>query len=90
MIELDVKDMTCSHCVSAVTRAVKSLDPAAIVHVDLETKRVRVDGRSSVKELTKALAAVGYAAAPAGMPRSAVAGKSGCCCRDDQTGHCQN
>lgn len=81
MIELDVKDMTCGHCVSTVTGAVKSLDPDATVHVDLEHKRLRVDGRSSVNELTKALAEVGYAAAPSSMPRPAAARKGGCCCK---------
>ena len=35
MIELRVEGMTCGHCVSAVTRAVKALDPEAHVQVDL-------------------------------------------------------
>lgn len=35
MIELHVDGMTCGHCVSAVTRAVKSVDPQANVQVDL-------------------------------------------------------
>ena len=67
MIDLNV-DMTCGHCVIAVTRAVEWLDPDAIVQVDFENKQVHVDGRSSVSELTKALAAAGYAAAPTGRP----------------------
>ena len=56
MIELRVNDMTCGHCVTAVARAVKSVDPEADVQVDLESKRVRVSGRSSAEALSKALA----------------------------------
>ena len=40
MTELKVSNMSCSHCVGAVTRAVKSIDPQADVQVDLETGRV--------------------------------------------------
>ena len=63
MIELNVQDMTCGHCVSAVTRAVKSMDPQASVEVDLDTKRVRVDGSGSPEALIRALDEAGYPAA---------------------------
>jgi len=66
MIELRVDGMTCDHCVSAVTRAVKAADPEADVRVDLETKRVRVEGRSSADDLERVLAEAGYPALPAG------------------------
>lgn len=78
MIELSVTGMTCDHCVSAVTRAVKSVDPQANVQVDLASKRVRVDGGSSVGELTRALQAAGYPAVPAGTHAPAAARKGGC------------
>ncbi|HEX6268300.1 MAG TPA: heavy-metal-associated domain-containing protein [Burkholderiales bacterium] len=65
MIELSVKDMTCGHCAGAVTRAVKSVDPQANVEVDLESKRVRVDGGKPAEELIRALHAAGYPAVPA-------------------------
>ena len=32
MVELKVNDMTRGHCVSAVTQAVRSVDPEASVH----------------------------------------------------------
>jgi len=66
MIELRVEGMTCGHCVSAVTRAVKALDPEADVQVDLGTGRVRVEGRSSADALGKAIAEAGYPASPTG------------------------
>lgn len=64
MTELSVQNMTCSHCVIAVTRAVKAIDPQAVVHVELQSGRVRVDGRSSAGDLIKALEDAGYPAAP--------------------------
>ena len=79
MIELNVKEMTCGHCVTAVTRAVKSVDPSAAVQVDLQSGRVSVDGRSAVGELIKALEEAGYPASPAKGEASRTASK-GCCC----------
>ena len=66
MVEIKVEGMTCSHCVHAVTRAVKSVDPQAEVQVDLEAGTVKVDGRSPAEALSRAIGAAGYAAAPAG------------------------
>jgi len=40
MITFEVNDMTCGHCVSSITRAVKALDPAAKVQIDLAAHRV--------------------------------------------------
>jgi copper chaperone CopZ len=79
MIELRVDGMTCGHCVSAVTRAVKSVDPEADVRVDLEGKRVRVEGRSSADALGRVLAEAGYPASPAGEQAPAVRRSVNCC-----------
>ena len=80
MIELRVEGMTCGHCVSAVTRAVKAVDPEANVEVDLGTGKVRVAGRSSAEALGKAIAEAGYPAAPAGEQAAAAAVRKGGCC----------
>ncbi len=80
MIELDVKEMTCSHCVETVTRAVKSLDPRANVEVDLKTKRVRVEGRAAADALISGLNEAGYPAALASAQDAPSATKKGCCC----------
>ena len=40
---LDVRKMTCNHCIRAVTNAVRALDPEAHVEVDLAGGTVRVD-----------------------------------------------
>jgi len=79
MIELNVKEMTCGHCVGAVTRAVKSVDPSAAVQVDLPSGRVRIEGRSAAGQLIKALDDAGYPASPAQGAASPTPRK-GCCC----------
>ncbi|MDB5890269.1 MAG: Heavy metal transport/detoxification protein [Polaromonas sp.] len=60
MIEFEVKDMSCGHCVGAVTKAVKQVDPAANVQVDLATKKVSVESSEDRASLAEALAEAGY------------------------------
>lgn len=62
MIELRVLNMTCGHCVNAVTKALQAVDPQATVDVDLETKCVRVESGEPLEALTKALDEAGYPA----------------------------
>lgn len=62
MIELNVEKMTCGHCVSAVTKALKDVDPQAQVSVDLATKQVRIETQQAREVLTRALDAAGYPA----------------------------
>ena len=79
MIELNVKDMTCGHCVSAVTRAVRAVDPGAEAR-GLGQHSVRAGRRSSADQLIRALNDVGYPAFPASGPAPAAAKRGGCCC----------
>lgn len=60
MIELKVPDMTCGHCVSTITKAVKALDPSARVEVSLPEHRVRVDSKASKEDLLRSIAEAGY------------------------------
>jgi len=60
MIELKVPDMTCGHCASTITRAVKALDPAARVEISLEEHRVRVQGKAEKEAVLRAIAEAGY------------------------------
>lgn len=62
MIELTVKDMSCGHCVSTVTKALKAIDPQASVEVDLASKRVRVETQQPLEALTQALQQAGFPA----------------------------
>lgn len=56
-----IPDMTCGHCVGVVTQAVKALDPAADVQVDLPHHRVKVvSSTADTAALREALVEVGY------------------------------
>ena len=44
MISLTVEGMTCMGCVASVEKALKKLDPAARVEIDLASGRVEVEG----------------------------------------------
>ncbi|MED5622392.1 heavy-metal-associated domain-containing protein [Ideonella sp. BN130291] len=61
MITFEVKDMTCGHCVSTITKAVKQADSAAQVRVDLPTHRVQIEpGEADAGELADAIKEAGY------------------------------
>ncbi|HET7202931.1 MAG TPA: cation transporter [Steroidobacteraceae bacterium] len=57
---LDVRKMTCSHCVRSVTAAVHALDPQAKVEVDLGQGTVRIDGKVDAEAAVTAIRAEGY------------------------------
>ncbi len=63
MTEFEIKNMSCGHCVGAITKAVKQLDPAATVETDLASKIVKVESNQSREVLVAALAEAGYAPA---------------------------
>ena len=43
MYDFKVSDMTCSHCVATVEKAVRSADGSAKVNVDLGTLAVKIE-----------------------------------------------
>ena len=65
MLKLKVPDMTCGHCVASVTKAVKSVDAAASVNVDLASRTVEIDSAAEPAKVSKALEAAGYPASAA-------------------------
>jgi copper chaperone len=66
MIELTLPDMTCGHCVKAVTAAVLRVDPGAKVEIDLATHRARIESTVSPERLGQVLRDDGYPPTPAG------------------------
>ena len=61
MIAFEVKDMSCGHCVGAISNAVNATDPGAKVQIDLATHRVNIEpGSSDTAQLSAAIQAVGY------------------------------
>lgn len=61
MIAFQVDDMSCGHCVKAITQAVREADPAAKVHIDLATHRVEIEpARADAQALSRAITDAGY------------------------------
>lgn len=59
-MKLNVPDMTCGHCVSTVTKTVKTLDAAAEVKADLTTKTLTIETTAPAAAVSKALEEAGY------------------------------
>lgn len=60
MYNFQVKDMTCSHCVATVEKAVKSVDGGAKVNIDLGTLAVRIESEKPASDFAEAIAEAGY------------------------------
>lgn len=62
---LEVRGMSCGHCVAAITSAVSALPGVAGVDVDLGGGTVRVAGTPDAAEVATAIEDAGYDVAPA-------------------------
>ena len=82
MIAFEVNDMTCGHCVSVITKAVKAADKDAQVQIDLNKHLVQIDpGDLSADELGDAIKEAGYTPVPVQATSSdSVPSKQGSCC----------
>ena len=63
MIEFRLPDMTCGHCVSRVSQALKQADPACTLDIDLSRQTVQVQSSEERQVLVNALCDAGYAPA---------------------------
>lgn len=81
MLRYTVEDMTCGHCVQTITQALNTLDPAAIVAIDLPSKTVEVTSGAGDEAVAGAIRQAGYTPGPAPKDVTEPAGRS--CC-----GHC--
>ena len=84
MIAFEVKDMTCGHCVSTITKAVRAADKDAKVQIDLATHRVQIEPtETNAAELGDAIKEAGYTPVEVSATTTdsaAVKKKGGCCC----------
>lgn len=86
MISFQVDDMTCGHCVSAITQAVQGMDATARLQFDLATHRVDIEpGKADTNALRGAIAEAGYTPVPIERPVDVAAigaapQRQGCCC----------
>lgn len=65
MITFEVKDMSCGHCVGAITKALQAVDAGARVQIDLAAHRVQVEpATADAAQLGEAIAEAGYTPVP--------------------------
>lgn len=60
MIAFKVSDMTCGHCASTITKAVKELDAGAKLDISLAEHLVKVESKASREDLQHAITEAGY------------------------------
>lgn len=60
MLQLTVSDMTCGHCVSTITKALKQADPQARVEIELKTQRVSVESTLEAGDILESVKEAGY------------------------------
>jgi copper chaperone len=63
MLNFTLPQMTCGHCVRAVTEAVHAVDPSAQVSIDLPTHQVQVQTTAARDAVVAQLVEAGYAPA---------------------------
>ncbi len=83
MFAYQVNDMTCGHCVRAITQAVLAADGDAKVDVDLARHLVQVESsKASDDTLRQAIEAAGYEPVAIESTSGRPEGQrtSGCCC----------
>jgi copper chaperone len=61
MVQLNVEGMSCAHCVEAVTKAIKAVDPEAEVEVDLAGKTIEARTSAAAPVVSRAIEDAGYA-----------------------------
>lgn len=66
MITFEIPNMSCGHCVRAITEAVQGVDAQAKVEATLPEHRVQVDSQAPREQLVAALTEAGYAPAAGG------------------------
>ncbi|HEY9849130.1 MAG TPA: heavy-metal-associated domain-containing protein [Leptolyngbyaceae cyanobacterium] len=62
-LQLKVPNMACSACGEKITKAIKTLDPAANVQADSKTKLVNIETQASEAAVTEAITSAGYTVA---------------------------
>ena len=61
MIAFQISDMTSARCAGAVTRALKAVDHAALVRVDLATFTVEIEpSKANARQFSDAMKQAGY------------------------------
>jgi copper chaperone len=64
MHRFTLPDMSCGHCVAAITEALQALDAQARIAIDRDARTAEVDSTLPRETLAAALAEAGYPPAP--------------------------
>lgn len=83
MISIEVKDMTCGHCASALRQAIAAIDAGAAVKIDLAARLLHIDAAvADAPALIAAVRAAGYDPQPVdrGMADAPAQRGGACCC----------
>lgn len=79
MIAFRIDDMTCGHCVSTITQAVKETAPDATVSADLGRHRVTIESATGdAQSFADAISEAGYTPVPAPVEAAPAARSGGC------------
>jgi copper chaperone len=65
-MKLKIEDMSCGHCVKAITAAVHEQDSNAQLHFELENRLVTIQTTHDAQTLIAAITEAGYTPQPAG------------------------
>lgn len=81
MVTFQVDDMTCGHCVSTITKALRAADKDAKVEIDLAKHLVQIEpSEADMQELSDAIKEAGYTPVPVQAAAADNAtSQSGCC-----------
>ncbi len=60
MLDLTIPDMTCGGCARGVTAAIKAVDPAAELVIDVATHKVQVKTSASAEAVKQAVVDAGF------------------------------
>ena len=79
MLRYQVSDMSCGHCVQAITEAIKSVDSSAEVNIDLAGKSVEVSTSAADGTVRKSIREAGYTPAEAAQAPAPAPARGSCC-----------
>lgn len=65
MTTFNVPEMSCGHCVAAIEKSIKTIDPGSSVNCDLDARTVSVAGAKADDDLITAIKDAGYEATAA-------------------------
>lgn len=60
MFEFEVNDMTCGHCVGAITKALNASAPGVVPEFNVDSHRVTVSGASDAEAIATIIREAGY------------------------------